>query len=396
MLKISISTMLVEFMSLFSTNNQTLYRESGYVTSIKIDEKKQKRLKVATNTEKSQKPGISNLRNYISICEIRAQINLLLDVCDSSVAFATEKLFRSVKPPGTRLDEINGGKFGFSVACLGLTDTGSQGRKMVAVGAPYYGTRGAVFVYRTTSGSDELELSQTILPSIGISTGFGMKLSDVLENSNGVTKGFGVGAPEADTLTYIRTKTVVRFKDDSRIGVNPTSIDPRKNPQITLSVQPRIVKQSVYNNNVIVTVTVTWDSRRLESSQSGIETTTLRGGNNIGDNLQFKYSLNKSLVGDSNLNLNDPNYNPIRYDLFFRTIFLYTIVQDFLFKLSTVSLHARRAMIIHVQSLIPKIMNMERFRMKVDREFLRNHSQQELSLTFATFLKVANAMLNMN
>ena len=56
MLKISISTMLVEFMSLFSTNNQTLYRESGYVTSIKIDEKKQKRLKVATNTEKSQKP----------------------------------------------------------------------------------------------------------------------------------------------------------------------------------------------------------------------------------------------------------------------------------------------------------------------------------------------------
>ena len=56
MLKISISTMLVEFMSLFSTNNQTLYRESGYITSIKIDEKKQKRLKVATNTEKSQKP----------------------------------------------------------------------------------------------------------------------------------------------------------------------------------------------------------------------------------------------------------------------------------------------------------------------------------------------------
>ena len=51
MLKISISTMLVESMSLFSTNNQTLYRESGYITSIKIDEKKQKRLKVATNTE---------------------------------------------------------------------------------------------------------------------------------------------------------------------------------------------------------------------------------------------------------------------------------------------------------------------------------------------------------
>ena len=88
-------------------------------------------------------------------------------------------LFRITITPLGSSDEINGAKFGYSVACLGLTDKGSEGRKMVAVGAPYYGVnnQGAVFVYHTKYGTEELELSQTVLPSNSITTSFGMKLS---------------------------------------------------------------------------------------------------------------------------------------------------------------------------------------------------------------------------
>ena len=122
-----------------------------------------------------------------------------------------------MEPAGIRVEDINGAKFGFSVSCLGLTDTGSEGREMVAVGAPYYGAnnQGAVFVYRIKN--DQLELSQTILPSDNLITGFGMKLSDVLENIDGVTAGFGVAAPESNSITYIRTRPVVRFQDDTSI-----------------------------------------------------------------------------------------------------------------------------------------------------------------------------------
>ena len=223
-------------------------------------------------------------------------------------------MFRNTLIPKGRNNELIGSKFGFSVSCLGLSDVGSEGRRMVAVGAPYYGpnNQGAVFVYQKRHETNYLELSQIVLPSNSFATGFGMKLSDMLENIDGVTKGFGVAAPESDAMTYIRTRPVVRFKDATSIQVNPASIDPRKAAQINLSVQPMVIKQSNYINDVIVTVTVITDNGRLKSSNSGIETLTLTGGNNIGSRLQFQYSLQDRLVGADNLDLNDPNYSPIR------------------------------------------------------------------------------------
>ena len=267
---------------------------------------------------------------------------------------------------------------------------------MVAVGAPYYGAnnQGAVFVYRTNN--DQLELSQTILPSDNLMKGFGMKLSDVLENDIGVTTGFGVAAPEADTVTYIKARPVVRFQDDTRIKVNPASIDPRKSPEITLTVEPRVVKQSNYNNDILVKVTVSTDIGRLQPKQAETETTTLSGRSNTGNTLQFKYSLKDSLVGDSNLNLNDPNYSPIRFDIFWGVIVLIIVVIAFLCQLSTVSQPARAVTRIHVQPLIQRIVNMERIPMKVDRKFIRKLSQQESSSMFVTYLKVVNAMSKQN
>ena len=186
---------------------------------------------------------------------------------------------------------------------------------MVAVGAPYYGVnnQGAVFVYRTKYGTEELELSQTVLPSNSITTSFGMKLSDVLENNSGVTKGFGIAAPEADIITYVKAKAVVRFLDLTRVEVTPAIIYPRKDPQIVLSVQPMVVKQSDYNNDVSVKVIVTTDYDRLESSQTQYETLTLIGGNTVATRLRFKYSLQNSLVDGS-------NYSPIRFGVCERKI----------------------------------------------------------------------------
>ena len=220
---------------------------------------------------------------------------------------------------------------------------------MVAVGAPYYGVnnQGAVFVYRTKYGTEELELSQTVLPSNSITTSFGMKLSDVLENNSGVTKGFGIAAAEAPT--FIR--------------------DPRNNPQITLSVKPKVVKLSDYSTDISIKVTVTTDNGRLEAKQPEFEILTLIGGNNEAKRLQFKYSLRDSPVYGS-------SYSPIRFDSFGRKYDSRINVSAFLSNWSTVCLLARAPIRIHVQLLIQKMIKMERIQMKKDRKFSRKQSQQ--------------------
>ena len=112
-----------------------------------------------------------------------------------------------------------------------------------------------------------------------------MKLSNMLENESGVARGFGIAAPEADIITYVKARAVVRFLDLTRVEVTPAIIYPRKDPQIVLSVQPMVVKQSDYNNDVSVKVIVTTDYDRLESSQTQYETLTLIGGNTVATRL---------------------------------------------------------------------------------------------------------------
>ena len=117
---------------------------------------------------------------------------------------------------------------------------------MVAVGSPNYGldNQGAVFVYRSKSKLASTP-SQIIKSPRGIITGFGMKLSDVKTDIDGVTDGIGVGSPHQDAMTYIHVRTVVRFKEMFEFKMEPNYIDPVKEDQeIVLSLTPKIEKLS--------------------------------------------------------------------------------------------------------------------------------------------------------
>ena len=57
-----------------------------------------------------------------------------------------------------------------------------------------------------------------------------MKLSDALLDNQGIGEGIGVGAPDTNSnkAFYLRTRRVVRFRDDrSEVSITPNSIDPR-------------------------------------------------------------------------------------------------------------------------------------------------------------------------
>ena len=55
-----------------------------------------------------------------------------------------------------------------------------------------------------------------------------MKLSDALLDNQGIGEGIGVGAPDTNSnkAFYLRTRRVVRFRDQSFVSITPNSIDP--------------------------------------------------------------------------------------------------------------------------------------------------------------------------
>ena len=127
--------------------------------------------------------------------------------------------------PEGQIDEVQDARFGSSVACLGKPDANIK-TTLVIIGAPYFADYGAVFVYRALEGETSLKLTQKI-ESPRQSLGFGMKLSDVLLESEGVGAGVGVGSPEVGGSWYIRTRPVPRFEDLSTITHSPENINPR-------------------------------------------------------------------------------------------------------------------------------------------------------------------------
>ena len=221
--------------------------------------------------------------------------------------------FREIDPPG-KLAETNGAMFGSSVACLGLSDKGDQ-RMMVAVGSPNYGldNQGAVFVYRSKSKLASTP-SQIIKSLGGIITGFGMKLSDVKTDIDGVTDGISVGSPNQDAITYIHVRTVVRFKEMFEFKMEPNYIDPVKEDQeIVLSLTPKIEKLSSYSNDLIAKVTVSTDTSRLEPGQDLTQTATFTRGQTSSEPILFSFSLMEALRDQfRNSNLDNKKFKPIR------------------------------------------------------------------------------------
>ena len=176
---------------------------------------------------------------------------------------------------------FRGAKFGSSVGCLSLPDSGKQ----VIVGAPHYQQTGAVFLFRLIDS--KLELSQTITPS-GLNTrGFGLRLSD--PSSDGIA----VAAPKSSEAFFIRVRPVVRFKDISSIRIEPKTIDRAKDKQISVIIEPRIIRMSAPSEKLVVRAEVQTDGRLTAASPSG-QKGTFTSGSSATSELRLKYNLDLS------------------------------------------------------------------------------------------------------
>ena len=176
---------------------------------------------------------------------------------------------------------FRGAKFGSSVGCLSLPDSGKQ----VVVGAPHYQQTGAVFLFRLIDS--KLELSQTITPSGFNTRAFGLRLSD--PSSDGIA----VAAPKSSEAFFIRVRPVLRFKDISSIRIEPKTIDRAKDKQITVIIEPRIIRMSAPSEMLLVRAEVQTDGRLTAASPSG-QQETFSSGSSVTSELRLKYNLDLS------------------------------------------------------------------------------------------------------
>ena len=186
--------------------------------------------------------------------------------------------FAFLSPPA----RLSGARFGSSVGCLALADSTNQ----VIVGAPYYLETGAVFLFRMRN--NKLELSQTI-QSPGLPTrGFGLRLSEAKLGA-----GIAVAAPDNREAFFIRARPVPRFRDISSIRIEPKVIDPKRDKQITVKIEPKIIRMSDPSVELIIQAEVETDSR-LTPESSVIQGRTFAGGSQTTPELRLIYNLDLS------------------------------------------------------------------------------------------------------
>ena len=187
--------------------------------------------------------------------------------------------FALLTPP----ERLSGARFGSSVGCLALADSDSTNQ--VIVGAPYYQETGAVFVYRLRN--NQMELSQTIR-SPGLPTrGFGLRLSHPSQT------GLGVAAPDSREVFYIRVRPVLRFQDISSVSFEPKFIDPKKDREITLKIDPKIHRLSARSEELRVSAEVETDGRLTPASLNS-EHRTFTANSWRTSELRLKYKLDLS------------------------------------------------------------------------------------------------------
>ena len=205
----------------------------------------------------------------------------------SSQGFLLQRL-TVVTPP----DRFNGAKFGSSLGCLTLPDSGKQ----VIVGAPHYEQTGAVFLYRLKN--NQMELSQTIKPTRATTRGFGLRLSEP------ITAGIAVAAPDSKEAFFVRVRPVVRFREVSTIRIQPTTIDRQRDREITLIIQPTIVRLSAPSEELLVRAEVQTDGRLTAVGTNNQQGTFSRNSVATSE-LRLKY----------NLDLSSNNLHPVHLNI---------------------------------------------------------------------------------
>jgi len=187
--------------------------------------------------------------------------------------------------PDTDPQNLLNARFGSSVACLGApdpSDTTDTATMLVVVGAPYYRSQGAIFVYRSRKDSNTLMGStglmsdpQIILsPAASSSRGFGMKLSNPdpgldwstrTSGTSWMADGIAVSSPETGEAWYYRTRPLIRINgDQSSFSAQPPTINFKEIPTtITVTASPKVEFLSSAQSTVMVTAIASYDSKRL-------------------------------------------------------------------------------------------------------------------------------------
>jgi len=217
----------------------------------------------------------------------------------------------TIEPSGDH-DKTMNARFGSSVACIG--DTDEEGSEEVVVGAPFFDTKGAIFLYRAKQDRTKgLVLSQVIESKGAVS--FGMKLStSKLNMKDFSSKGFAIGAPVGTSSAYIKVRKVPRFTDISRVIVMPRNVDPLTTKQIHVTIRPAIERRTEFSEILRITASAITDSRLILTSKNN--KTDIGKDTAFGRELTFTFEPRKPNFGQRDLSNLDANaMNPLVFKL---------------------------------------------------------------------------------
>ena len=119
-----------------------------------------------------------------------------------------------------------------------------------------------------------------------------------------LTSGIAVASPERSRVYYIKAKPVPRLRDFTQVSFSPKIIDPQATKTITLTVRPRIRRQSARSVKLNIRGSVKTDYRLRPDSDSEVERSYGPNSYQTSDMI-FRFSLNpQGRV---------PNHSPVEF-----------------------------------------------------------------------------------
>ena len=119
-----------------------------------------------------------------------------------------------------------------------------------------------------------------------------------------LTSGIAVASPERSRVYYIKAKPVPRLRDFTQVYISPKTIDPIATKTITLTVSPRIWRQSAKSVKLNIRGSVETDYRLRLDSDSEVER-SYRPDSSKAPDMIFRFSLNPQ--GPV------PNHSPVEF-----------------------------------------------------------------------------------